>query len=277
MTPYRPSALPRARPVARSFAMPPVVSRGRSIARSLGLSLGVSLGLAMATAACGGRSGPAPTVGMVDSRVMLDGDPAFADADAIAMASRIQTLGYTGEARAIDGRIELRLPMPAGVAPDRIVARVIQPGQLKIHAEVAANANTLTLQDCTGGQTDCHPVAVGPALLTSADVAEAAMMPDLAGGGLAVRVRFTDAGAKRLEQATTHQVGQRLVIQVDDVVLSRPVVHEPIVGGEAVIHIGPALHELQLGHASTLVARIQGPPLQADWTVATTESLRPRR
>jgi preprotein translocase subunit SecD len=214
---------------------------------------------------------------MVDSTVVLEGDPAFASADAAAMGARIQNLGYVGEARAVDGRIELRLPMPAGVTPDRIVARVIRPGQLKIHAEVADNANAQTLQDCTAGSTDCHPVAVGPALLTSADVAEAAMMPDLAGGGLAVRVRFTDAGAKRLEEATTNQVGQRLVIQVDDVVLSRPVVHEPIRGGEAVIHIGPAIEELQIGHASTLVARIQGPPLQADWAVTSTQLGRPRR
>jgi len=245
--------------------------------RPLSPALPAVLALSLLIGACARRTGPAPTVGMVDSTVVLEGDPTFADADAEAMAARIQNLGYVGEARAVDGRIELSLPMPAGVAPDRIVERVIRPGQLKIHAEVADNGNAQTLQDCTAGETDCHPVAVGPPLLTSADVAEAALMPDLAGGGLAVRVRFTDAGAKRLEQATTNQVGQRLVIQVDDVVLSRPVVHEPIRGGEAVIHIGPALQELQLGHASTLVARIQGPPLQADWVVRSTQQGRARR
>lgn len=219
-------------------------------------------------AACAGRPAPRSAHGMHDQRVVLTGDAAHAEGDAAVITTRIQRMGYPGAAKAVRGEIEVTLPMPSGVSPRRIIDRVIEPGELSIHNEVAINGKARVLQDCTAGAEACQPVAIGPALLTSAHVARAELLPNGPHGGLAVLVEFNPEGARLIEQATANLMGRRLVIQVDDVVLSRPVVHTPITGGEAVIHIGPAVWDLQIDHAANLVERIQGPPLQGAWQVA---------
>jgi preprotein translocase subunit SecD len=55
-------------------------------------------------------------------------------------------------------------------------------------------------------------------------------------GAPAVSVMFTDKGARRFAQVTTENVGEPFAIVLDDVVLTAPVITEPITGGEAQIH-----------------------------------------
>ena len=51
----------------------------------------------------------------------------------------------------------------------------------------------------------------------------------------AVTVRFNAAGSRRFARATEENVGKQLAIVIDNVVISAPVIREPILGGEAQI------------------------------------------
>ena len=198
----------------------------------------------------------------------LSGDPSLASDDAAVLSQRLARWGYAGSARALDGGIEVTVPMPAGVSPQRIVDRLLVPGRLSFRAEVAANGNHETVQDCSAGPDACTDVSVGPAHLTSADVAEVAPVPALNGGAPALMLRFTEDGAARIRQVSRDLVGQRMVIEVDGQVVSRPTIQEPIEDGVAVIHLSGGLHGQQLHDPGRMAQRIMGPPLKGDWTPA---------
>ena len=51
----------------------------------------------------------------------------------------------------------------------------------------------------------------------------------------AVTIRFDEAGTRRFARATEENVNRRFAIVLDDVVLSAPVIREPILGGYAQI------------------------------------------
>lgn len=73
-----------------------------------------------------------------------------------------------------------------------------------------------------------------PAIVSGRMVADAnAMFDEL--GGPAVIVRFDAAGRRRFARATGDNVGKPLAIVIDNVVISAPVIREPISGGEAQI------------------------------------------
>lgn len=224
--------------------------------------------LASLLVGCGPKQAAHTTAyGIHDSLVFLQGDPSLAVADADIIAGRLGAWGYPGQARAVDGQIEVTIPMPAGVRPDRILGRVLRPGQLSIHHEVEPADGAPTLDDCTAAKPACETVSVGPSLLTNSHVARSTLMPDPTGPGYSVLIEFTPEGGAILQSATKRALGKRMVIQVDGVILSRPVIQTAIEGGQAMIHIGPGVPEHQLGHAKALLANIQGPALRGTWTV----------
>ncbi len=62
-------------------------------------------------------------------------------------------------------------------------------------------------------------------------------------GNPQVSVEFNSEGAKLFEEITQRNVGKRLAIFLDDLLISAPVVNEPISGGKAVISGGFTLNE----------------------------------
>ena len=73
--------------------------------------------------------------------------------------------------------------------------------------------------------------------------------------GVAVLAEFTDEGKTRFADATTKLVGQRLAIVFDGVVMSAPVIREPITGGQAMISLGDELDPKRVAHELVSVLR----------------------
>ncbi len=62
------------------------------------------------------------------------------------------------------------------------------------------------------------------------DIIDARAQPDL-GGQATILITFSAAAAKRLETETAAHIGEPLDIKLDDDVLMKPIVREPIAGG----------------------------------------------
>ncbi len=62
------------------------------------------------------------------------------------------------------------------------------------------------------------------------DIIDARAQPDL-GGQATILITFSAAAAKRLATETAAHIGEPLVIKLDDDVLMKPIVREPIAGG----------------------------------------------
>lgn len=231
--------------------------------------LSITLPLLTLLAACAGKT--SPRSGVQDVTVMLTGDPAHAEADAAVLNQRIERFGYRGEARPRGDGIEIAFKMPGDLQPTRLLRRILTPGQLAIRTEVAENDNAVEVEDCSAGPDTCHAVFAGPPHLTSDHVSEAEAIYDPALGTLVVVVRFSPEGEEILRRTTTDATGHRLVIEVDGQVLSRPLIHQPIEDGAAVIHFGKGTRERSLGAIQDLAHQISGPPLQSTWEVASAE------
>lgn len=195
--------------------------------------------------------------------VVLQGDAEHAEADAAVLNDRLRRHGYAGEARARRGGIEVDFRLPGDLKPDRMLRKILAPGRLAIRQEQSSGDGVELVADCTAGPDACVEVAVGQARLTSAHVAEANTVVDPANNALAVVLHFTDEGRRLLEQLTAEVVGQRLVIEVDGQVVSRPRIDQPITNGTAVVRFGSqglfarSATELE-GLASQMVGRALG-------------------
>ncbi|MGQ9753823.1 MAG: protein translocase subunit SecD [Thermaceae bacterium] len=86
------------------------------------------------------------------------------------------------------------------------------------------------------------PEDLGPPLLTGADLADARAVFDQFGRPQ-VALTFTPEGAKKFEEATRKNVGQRLAIVLDGKVYTAPVIRQAITGGQAVIEGLASLEE----------------------------------
>lgn len=88
------------------------------------------------------------------------------------------------------------------------------------------------------------------------DPCPAVVLNDLSGP--VVQLRFTAAGAKALEALSTRVVGKALAIVIDGVLISAPIVMEPIPGGTAMINFG---RDHDVIDALLLAAALQSPPI----------------
>lgn len=206
--------------------------------------------------------------GMNPVTVTLQGEPQHAAADAAVLNERLRRNGYTGEARARRGGIEVDFRLPGDLKPDRMLKRVLTPGQLGIRQEVALTDEAEVLSDCTAGPGACVEVGTGPARLTSAHVADATPFVDPTNNATAVVLTFTEEGSVLLERLTEQVVGLRLVVEVDGEVISRPLIEEPISNGTAVLRFGSqGLFARSPAELEALATKLVGRPLQSSWVV----------
>lgn len=87
------------------------------------------------------------------------------------------------------------------------------------------------------GEKTKRPILVKAKAALTGDLLESAY-PTAGGGGLGmpeVGIEFTREGAKRFAKVTSDNVGKRLAILLDDIVISAPVIRTAIKGGKAVI------------------------------------------
>jgi preprotein translocase subunit SecD len=77
--------------------------------------------------------------------------------------------------------------------------------------------------------------ALGPSLISTADVARASAEPLGGMEGWQIEIELTPSASERFSDITTRLVGKQLAIVVDDQVVSAPTVAEPITSGHALI------------------------------------------
>lgn len=106
--------------------------------------------------------------------------------------------------------------------------------EVRAVAEAATSTTeTVTLRSAKGEETLNVERAV---LLDTSSVAEAALVKEQ--GHVSVMMRFTPAGAKRLEEVTTKYSGRRLAIFLGGHLEMAPLVHSPLSGGMLAISGG---------------------------------------
>jgi hypothetical protein len=77
--------------------------------------------------------------------------------------------------------------------------------------------------------------ALGPSLISTADVARASAKPLVGMEGWQIEIALTPSASERFSDITTRLIGKQLAIVVDDQVVSAPTVAEPITSGHALI------------------------------------------
>ncbi|MEX2649094.1 MAG: protein translocase subunit SecD [Alphaproteobacteria bacterium] len=145
------------------------------------------------------------------------------------------------------GADRILVQVPGESDPERIKDLIGQTAKLEFR---------LLDTSVTPGQAEAGQLPVGSQLLPSADERDAqgnpirlvvrkrAMVtgealvdaqPSFQQGAPVVSFQFDSAGGRRFGEATTENVGQRMAIVLDSVVISAPVIREPITGGRGVI------------------------------------------
>lgn len=125
------------------------------------------------------------------------------------------------------GRLEFRL-VDASATPEQLASGWGPPG-----SEVLPYA---------GDDPDARIAVKRRRIVTGAMIADAQSAFE-SDGRPAVAVRFDDEGTRRFARATRENVTRQFAIVLDNVVVSAPVISEPIVGGSALISGGFTVEE----------------------------------
>ena len=137
------------------------------------------------------------------------------------MLSILSTLAaaITGLATALTTPIEV--PSAARAAPPDVRLRFAETDPAPGLTRIEGNGQILYLQ----------PKAV----LSTPDIASAAVGTDPFSAGPVVELTLTPTGRDRLARATTDNVGRILAVLVDGALTTAPVIREPILGGRVQI------------------------------------------
>jgi preprotein translocase subunit SecD len=109
-------------------------------------------------------------------------------------------------------------------------ARAARP-DVQLRFAEAEPAPGLTRIEGGGRVLYLHPEAV----LSTADIASAALGTDSFSAGPVVALTLTLTGRDRLARATTDNVGRILAVLVDETLITAPIIREPILGGRVQI------------------------------------------
>ena len=139
----------------------------------------------------------------------------------ITMLSVLSALAVAATALAV------ALTSPIGMPP---TARAAAPDVQLRFAETDP-APGLTRIEGSGRVLYLQPKAV----LTTADIASAAVRTDPFSASPVVELALTPAGRGRLAWATTDNVGRILAVLVDEALITAPIIREPILGGRVQI------------------------------------------
>lgn len=135
-----------------------------------------------------------------------------------------------------DYRIIVELP---GVNVAQAVQLVGTTAQLTFWETVASgSAGAVSPNVLPLGIAQTLGVSARPTDLTGSDLQNATVVFDTKSGSPQVQLLFTTSGAKKFADITTRNVGKRVAMVLDNVVLEAPTVNEPIVTGDAVISGG---------------------------------------
>jgi len=146
---------------------------------------------------------------------VVQGDPTPADmAAALQMIQlRLDKENYTEAEAYLEGTKRIRVDIPGVKDPQKAIEDIGATAYLKFVDEQ------------------------GQELLSGKDVKSAQMVGNTSTGitKIEVALEFNDEGKKKFADATTNNVGKPIIIMLDDVVISSPVVQTPIIDGKAVV------------------------------------------
>ncbi len=147
-------------------------------------------------------------------------------------------------------------------------AAVMAPMRLAIYATAnptQEGGRTRLLTECS--TPPCTPVLVQlPSALGAREIADAQVGGDEMGTTV-INLAFTSDGALLLTALTQREIGRAVVMTLDDVVYSQPIVQERITGGRVQLTLG-ASDEGARAQAERISACIIGKPLTGRWEFA---------
>ena len=170
--------------------------------------------------------------------LVIGSDQAVLDESAaVVLEDRLARPGLCGMTTHLnaDGALVLEIETPED--PMAFVGPMLRPGTLAFQA-VALDyqpGQTLPAGLTTLPGTDGQAYVVEEEPLMYGDALDAVAAEFTSYGQWAINIAFSDKGMERFGQITTELMGQPLAIVLDDRVLSAPMIHEPILGGRAMI------------------------------------------
>lgn len=149
------------------------------------------------------------------------------------LRNRIDQFGVSEPLIQKQGEDRLLIQLPGVSDRERALALIGRTAHLEFRlvSESGEGAGAVKFQESDGRDIWLEPFAlVEGKMLKDAkqDLSHDFMEP-------VVQIQFNAEGAKKFGQVTTQGVGRRLAIVLDDIVLSAPVIREPIMNGDAVI------------------------------------------
>lgn len=162
---------------------------------------------------------------------------------------RIDELGTTEPVVQRQGNDRILVQVPGLDNPQRLKDLIGQTAKLSFHlvsqdgdAQQIANGSarapsgTKILYERVEDTDIQNPILVqSRAMVSGEDLVEATSGFDSRSGESVVNIRFNTKGATRFGQVTTVNVNKPFAIVLDEIVLSAPVINEPILGGSAQI------------------------------------------
>lgn len=191
--------------------------------------------------ACSGLTPKGPWHGDAHFVATLKGDGPTAEADAQVFATRLRELGVTVVVTEVSAT-ELKLEISEARSPE-VIPLVLPRYELEIRGAEAT--------------------------LRNEDVEVATQLVGEYSGDPVVDILLTERGAEAFCAMSKASVGQPIDIQVDGVILSSPVVREPICGGKIQIAMGFQSNAGDnLRDARALATALSSAPLASTWTLA---------
>lgn len=158
------------------------------------------------------------------------------------ISSRVNELGTTEPSIQRQGADRILVEVPGLDDPQRLKDLIGQTAQMSFHlvqgttsmaqADQNREVGTFVFQDAANPGLG---YIVGEARVSGEDLIDAQATIDQQTGQAVVNFRFNSVGARAFAEITQNNVGRQFAIVLDDVIISAPVINEPILGGQGQI------------------------------------------
>ena len=161
------------------------------------------------------------------------------------ISSRVNELGTTEPSIQRQGDDRILVEVPGLDDPQRLKDLIGQTAEMTFHL-LSGTTGLMTIEEAeanrgidelvfAAAENQDFGYIVGPAMVRGQDLVDAQTRLDQQNGEWVVSFRLNTAGARAFGDVTQSNVGRPFAIVLDRVVISAPVINEPILGGEGQI------------------------------------------
>jgi preprotein translocase subunit SecD/SecD/SecF fusion protein len=161
------------------------------------------------------------------------------------ISSRVNELGTTEPSIQRQGDDRILVEVPGLDDPQRLKDLIGQTAEMTFHL-LSGTTGLMTIEEAeanrgidelvfAAAENQDFGYIVGPAMVRGQDLVDAQTRLDQQNGEWVVSFRLNTAGARAFGDVTQSNVGRPFAIVLDNVVISAPVINEPILGGEGQI------------------------------------------